>query len=77
MNEEFHTVGFPELMTEMELMHFLRIPDVSRGANLHHVVENLKRFHQLPCIHISKRPLYPLVAVRRWVEEKLAKERSI
>jgi hypothetical protein len=76
MNEEFHTVGFPELMTETELMHFLRIPDVSQGADPHHVVENLKRFHRLPCIHISKKPLYPLVAVRRWVEEKLVKERS-
>ncbi|OHB61715.1 MAG: hypothetical protein A2Y76_00010 [Planctomycetes bacterium RBG_13_60_9] len=75
MYEELNQVGFPELMTEAELVHFLRIPDVSRGTNPHNVVENLKRFHQLPCIHISRRPLYPLVAVRRWVEEKLAKER--
>ena len=74
MYEELNPIGFPELMTETELTHFLRIPDVSRGANPHHVVENLKRFHQLPCIHISKRPLYPLAAVRRWVEDKLVKE---
>lgn len=74
MHEEFNQVGFPELMTETELTHFLRIHDVSGGANPHHVVENLKRFHQLPCIHISKRPLYPLAAVRRWVEDKLVKE---
>jgi hypothetical protein len=66
MHEELNQVGFPELMTETELMHFLRIPDVSHGANPHHVVENLNRFHQLPCI--------PLTAVRRWVEDKLAKE---
>jgi hypothetical protein len=77
MNEEFRPVIFPELMTETELMHFLRIPDVSHGANPHHVVENLKRFHQLPYIHISRRPLYPLVAVRRWVEDKLAKEGAL
>jgi hypothetical protein len=34
----------------------LRIPDVSHDANPHHVVENLRRFHQLPCIHISSVP---------------------
>jgi hypothetical protein len=75
MSEELSQIGFPELMTETELMHFLRISDVSHGANPHYVVENLKRIHQLPCIHISRQPLYPLVAVRRWVEEKLTKER--
>jgi hypothetical protein len=74
MCEELNPVGFPELMTETELLHFPRIPDVSHGANPYNVVENLKRFHQLPCIHISKQPLYPLAAVRRWVEDKLVKE---
>jgi len=66
MCEEPIQVGFPRLMTETELVHFLRIPDVSQAANPRHVVENLKRFHQLPCIHISRQPLYPLAAVRKW-----------
>ena len=74
MREEPNRLVFPELMTETELMRFLRIPDVSHGANPHNVVDNLKRFHQLPCIHISRQPLYPLAAVRRWIEDKLAKE---
>jgi len=77
MHEELNQVGFPELMTETELMHFLRIPDVSPSANPHNVVENLKRFHHLPCIHIGRQPLYPLVAVRKWVEDKLAKEAAL
>jgi len=77
MHEELNQTAFPDLMTEPELMHFLRIPDVSQAANPHHVIENLKRFHQLPCIHISRQPFYPLVAVRRWVEDKLVKERSV
>jgi hypothetical protein len=77
MHEELNRTTFPELMTETELVHFLRIPDVSQTANHQHVVENLKRFHQLPCIHISRKPLYPLAAVRRWVEEKLEKEGAI
>jgi len=74
MNREQNNTGLPELMTEAELMYSLRIPDVSPGANPQNVVENLKRFHHLPCIHISRQPLYPLTAVRRWVEDKLAKE---
>jgi len=77
MHEEFNKLGFPELMTEAELMRFLRIPDVSHGANPSNVVENLKRFHHLPCIHISRQPLYPLTAVRRWVEDKLVKEAAL
>jgi len=67
----------PELMTQCELIEYLRIPEVSTAANHGNVIDNLKRFHQLPCIHISKKPLYPLAAVRRWVEEKLDKEKSI
>lgn len=77
MYEELNQTVLPELMTETELMHFLRIPDMSRTADPHHVVENLKRFHQLPCIHISRQPLYPLAAVRKWVEEKLVKEGTV
>lgn len=77
MHGELNTTGFTELMTETELMHFLRIPDVSHGTNLHNVVENLKRFHQLPCIHISRQPLYPLTALRKWVEDKLVKEAAL
>jgi len=67
-------VSYPELMTETELISYLRIDEVSRAADYHYVVENLQRMHDLPCIHISRQPLYPLESVRRWVEEKLAKE---
>ena len=74
MHEDLNQIGFPELMTETELMQFLRIPDVSPSVDPHNVVDNLKRFHHLPCIHISRQPLYPLAAVRRWVEQKLVKE---
>lgn len=78
MNEERNLIGFPELMTENELVHFLRIPDVSRGADPHNVVTNLKRFHGLPRIHIhiSREPLFPLGAVRHWVQDKLVREQA-
>jgi len=68
---------YPELMTQYELIEYLRIPEVSTATNHGNVIDNFKRFHQLPCIHISKKPLYPLAAVRRWVEEKLQKEQSV
>ncbi len=76
MNKEKDNVGLPELMTESEPICFLRIPEVSNRAHPHNVVANLKRFHGLPCIHISKQPLFPLEAIRQWIQEKLIKEQS-
>ena len=66
----------PELMTEQELIQFLRIPEVSKAADHRNVIANLKRMHDLPCIHLCKQPLYPLNAVRKWVEDKLLKEQK-
>ena len=63
----------PELMTEAEVIEYLRIKEVSSAKNLHNVVENLKRVHDLPCVHISHKPLYPLKAVREWVEGRAGK----
>jgi hypothetical protein len=68
--------SFSELMTESELVDFLRIPELSNAKKHSYVIENLKRMHDLPCIHICKKPLYPLNAVRNWVDEKLLKEQQ-
>ena len=65
-----------ELMTEEELVIFLRIPLISKAEDYGNVIENLKRMHNLPCIHICKQPLYPLDAIRKWIEEKLLKEQK-
>lgn len=61
---------FPDLMTEAEAIAFLRIPEISKAGNYRNVIENLKRMHHLPCIHICRQPLYPLAAVKKWVEDK-------
>ncbi len=66
---------YPLLLTEGELIGLLRIPEISRGANPHNVIENLKRMHGLPCIHICKTSLYPFEAVRQWILDKVQKER--
>ena len=63
-----------ELMTEDELIVYLRIPEVSKSKDYHNVIENLKRMHHLPCIHICKKPLYPLAAVRQWILDKAEME---
>ena len=59
-----------ELMTENELIAYLRIPEVSKSKDYHNVIENLKRMHQLPRIHICGRPLYPRGAIKEWVKGK-------
>jgi hypothetical protein len=60
----------PDLMTESELIHYLRIPKVSGASDYRNVIENLKRMHGLPRIHICGKPLYPLKAVRAWVDQR-------
>jgi len=60
----------PELMTEAELIEFLRISEVSRATDTHNVVENLKRVHHLPRIHICGKPLYPREAIREWIRSR-------
>ena len=60
----------PELLTEKELIIFLRIPEVSKSKDYHNVIQNLKRMHDLPRVHICGKPLYPLEAIREWVKEK-------
>jgi len=54
----------PELLTEEELIVFLRVPEVSKSKHYHNVIENLKRMHDLPRIHICGKPLYPLGEIR-------------
>ena len=58
------------LMTERELVEFLRIPEVSKAKNYHNVVDNLKRFRNLSRIHICGQPLYPREAIMEWIRAK-------
>ena len=60
----------PELLTEQELISFLRIPEISRSKDYHNVVEHLKKVRGLPRIHISHKVLYPKKAVLDWVERE-------
>ena len=64
-----------ELLTEEELIVYLRIPQISQAKDYHNVIENLKRMHDLPRIHICGQPLYPLGAIRQWIREKTTRGR--
>jgi len=61
--------GF-ELMTESEVIQFLRIPDISNSKNYHNVIEHLKKFRGLPRIHICRKALYPKKAILEWMEKE-------
>ncbi len=66
----------PLLLTEDEVIDLLRIPEISEAKDYRNVIENLKRIHNLPCIHLCRKPLYPLEAIRQWILEKAEKEQQ-
>lgn len=59
-----------ELMTESELIQFLRIPEISSSNDYHNVIEHLKKFRGLPRIHICRKALYPRKVVLEWIEKE-------
>lgn len=61
---------FKEIMTEDELIKFLRIPEVSKAKSYKNVVKNLIRFRNLPRIQIGKSLLFPRNAVLDWVKKE-------
>lgn len=67
-------IAYPDLMTEEELIAYLRIPQVSKAKDYINVIENLMRKWDLPCIHISHKRLFPLEAIKRWVMAQISKE---
>lgn len=60
----------PQLMTEQELIQFLRIPQVSSSEDYSNVVQYLIRFRDLPRIHLCKKLLFPRKAVLEWIEKE-------
>ena len=61
---------YSELLTEDELIRFLRIPEISKSKDYHNVIEHLKKVRGLPRIHICHKVLYPKKAVLEWVEKE-------
>ena len=59
----------PTVMTDEELVRFLRIPEVSHATDYKHVIENLKRVHGLPRIHLCGKAVYLTDSVRHWLQQ--------
>lgn len=57
----------PTVMTEEELIRFLRIPEISGATNYRHVIENLKRKHGLPRVHLCGKTVYLTDSVKVWL----------
>ena len=64
----------PTLLTEAELIQFLRIPEIGKAKDVRTTIANLKRYHNLPSIHISRQPLYPVDAIKKWIQGRVEKE---
>jgi len=60
-----------ELMTESEVIQFLRIPEISNSKDYHNVIEHLKKIRDLPRIHICRKALFPKKAILEWIEKQL------
>jgi len=61
----------PTVMTEEELIRFLRIPEISSAKNHQNVIENLKRRYGLPRIHLCGKTVYLTDAVKTWLENHI------
>lgn len=61
----------PDLMTEKELIEYLRIPEISTSKDYKNVIYNLKRMRSLPRVHICNKPLYPKAAIDKWLQENI------
>ena len=63
--------SYPELMTESELIEFLRIPETSNAQNYHNVIENLKRVHGLPRVSICGKNVYLKESILEWLKSRI------
>ncbi len=59
----------PTVMTEDELIRFLRIPEISAARDHRHIIEDLKRVHGLPRIHLCGKTVYLTDSVRQWLQK--------
>ena len=63
----------PTVMTEEELVRFLRIPEISNAVDYRHVIQNLKRVHGLPRIHLCGKAVYLTDSVKQWLQQHVTR----
>lgn len=65
-------IVFSEVMTEEELIDFLKIEQISSSRNPHNVIENLKRVHGLPRVPLCGKNVYLKEAVIEWLKSRIS-----
>ncbi len=63
----------PTVMTEEELIRFLRIPEISGATPYGNVIQNLKRVHGLPRIHLCGKAVYLTDSIRQWLQQQVTR----
>lgn len=69
-------IGYPDVMTEEEVIEYLRIPHVSKAKNYMNVLGNLIRARHLPCFTVSRKRVFFLEAVREWILSNQGKKEA-
>jgi len=67
----------PDLLTEAELILYLRIPEVSNAEDYHNVIKNLIRMRDLPRIQICNKLLFPKKAILEWINNETFPKTSL
>ena len=67
--------SYSDVLTEQELILFLRIPEISTAADYSNVIKNLIRFRDLPRIKICNKLLFPRKAILEWIENEAIKNK--
>ena len=65
---------YTDVLTEKELVQFLRIPEVSKASDYSNVIKNLIRFRDLPRIEICNKLLFPRQAILDWINNQTIKK---
>ncbi len=65
-------VPCPAVMTEEEVIRFLRIPEISKANDHRNVIANLKRMHNLPRVHLCGKTVYLTETVKQWLEGRVS-----
>ncbi len=73
-NDIFLNECIPDLLTEKELVQYLRISEVSKAADYSNVIKNLIRMRDLPRIEICNKLLFPRQAILEWIEKEATKK---
>lgn len=72
MNEQTHE--YHNLMTQTDLVAYLRIPEISNAEDPGNVIDNLRRMRGLPVLHLCRQPMYWKPAIDQWIESQITKE---